>query len=107
MNKGFKGFIDLIKSSKLFMFALIFVLVNAVLLVTCGALYVSNKSNTSYSSSSSSGKKKSSDAYKSSQNYDAGYNAIYEDDDYSYTRYKNDPDYASGVDDAIDDLDWD
>lgn len=71
-----------------------------------------SSSSTSKSSSSntkpSSSKNKSSaaNARKSAENYDAGYNAIYEDDDYSQKRYNKDSDYAAGVDDAIDDLDW-
>ena len=38
--------------------------------------------------------------------YDDGYNAIYEDDDYDWDRYRSDDDYASGVDDAMEDEDW-
>ena len=38
--------------------------------------------------------------------YDDGYNAIYDDDDYDWERYKKDKDYADGVDDAMDELDW-
>ncbi len=38
--------------------------------------------------------------------YDDGYDDVYEDDDYDWDRYKNDPDYAEGVDDAMDELDW-
>lgn len=30
----------------------------------------------------------------------------YEDEDYDDERYQNDPDYADGVDDAMDELDW-
>ena len=50
-----------------------------------------SSSNKTYSSSSSSSKKNQS----SMDSYDDGYNAIYEDDD-----------YASGVDDAMEDEDW-
>ena len=74
----------------------------------------SNSSSTSKSSSSSkssgsgsSSSKSKSNARKAAENYDAGYNAIYEDDDYSQSRYNRDKDYAMGVDDAMDDLDWD
>ena len=35
------------------------------------------------------------------ESYDEGYEAIYEDDDYDYERYQNDPDYADVADDAI------
>ena len=38
--------------------------------------------------------------------YDGGYNAIYEDDDYDWDCYWSDDDYASGVDDAMEDEDW-
>ena len=38
--------------------------------------------------------------------YDDGYDAIYDDDDYDEDRYDSDPDYAAGVDDAMDELDW-
>ena len=31
---------------------------------------------------------------------------IYDDDDYDEDRYDSDPDYAAGVDDAMDELDW-
>ena len=34
------------------------------------------------------------------------YDAIYDDDDYDEDRYDSDPDYAAGVDDAMDELDW-
>lgn len=27
-------------------------------------------------------------------------------DDYDYDRYNKDPDYADGVDDAMDEIDW-
>ena len=49
---------------------------------------------------------KSSSSKKSKYNsYDDGYNAIYDDDDYDWERYKKDKDYADGVDDAMDELD--
>lgn len=48
----------------------------------------------------------SSSAYESHKSYDAGYNAIYEEDDYDWDRYMKDSDYADGVDDALDDIDW-
>lgn len=55
------------------------------------------------STGSSSGLSKSSSAYDS---YDDGYEDVYFDDDYDWDRYNSDPDYASGVDDAMDELDW-
>lgn len=58
-----------------------------------------SKNSTGYSGNSS----KSSRTYDS---YDDGYEDIYFDDDYDWDRYDSDPDYASGVDDAMDELDW-
>jgi hypothetical protein len=67
----------------------------------------SSSSGSTSSSSSSSSKKSSSSSKKSSASaYDDGYEAIYEDDDYDWDRYWSDSDYASGVDDAMEDLDW-
>lgn len=64
----------------------------------------SASSGTKKSSSSSSTKKSnSSSSWKS---YDEGYDAIYEDDDYDWDRYWSDSDYADGVDDAMEDMDW-
>lgn len=60
-----------------------------------------NKSS-SYSSSSGSAKKKS----KYSDPYSDGYDDIYLDDDYDSKRYSSDREYANGVDDAMEDLDW-
>ena len=71
----------------------------------------SSSSNTSstgsysnnYSSSGSSSKSKTHDTY------DDGYDDVYMDDDYDWDRYWKDDDYASGVDDAIEDSydgDW-
>lgn len=79
-----------------------------------------------YSGSSSSGNKKSTSSTGSTQSttttnhntseskkttissggldsYDAGYDDIYMDGDYDYDRYDSDDDYASGVDDAMED----
>ena len=39
--------------------------------------------------------------------YDDGYNAVYEDGGYDEERYNSDPDYATGVDDAILDVEED
>ena len=67
----------------------------------------SNKSSSSYSSkpsySSSYSSSKKSKGYSS---YDDGYDSIYDDDDYDEDRYNSDSDYAAGVDDAMDELDW-
>ena len=64
--------------------------------------WVHRPSKSSYSSSYSSSKK----SYKTYDSYDDGYDAIYDDDDYDEDRYDSDPDYAAGVDDAMDELDW-
>ena len=68
----------------------------------------STKSSTSYSSKSSysSSYSRSKKSYKAYDSYDDGYDAIYDDDDYDEDRYNSDPDYAAGVDDAMDELDW-
>lgn len=65
-----------------------------------------NKSNSSGKTSSGDtfyGTGKKSYSYSS---YDDGYNAIYDDEDYDDDRYWRDSDYADGVDDAMDELDW-
>lgn len=62
----------------------------------------SSSSKETYSSGSSSSKINQS----SMDSYDDGYNAIYEDDDYDWDRYWSDDDYATGVDDAMEDEDW-
>lgn len=74
----------------------------------------SSKSSTSKSTSSgskntkngSTSKKKSTSISNPYKSYDEGYEAVYEDDDYDWDRYYSDSDYADGVDDAMDDLDW-
>ena len=68
----------------------------------------STKSSTSYSSKSlySSSYSSSKKSYKTYDSYDDGYDAIYDDDDYDEDRYDSGPDYAAGVDDAMDELDW-
>lgn len=38
--------------------------------------------------------------------YDEGYEDVYLNDDYDWERYYRDDDYAAGVDDAMDELDW-
>ena len=67
----------------------------------------STKSSTSYSSKSSysSSCSSSKKSHKTYDSYDDGYDAIYDDDDYDEDRYDSDPDYAAGVDDAMDELD--
>jgi len=73
----------------------------------------SYKSSSSSTKSSGSGgssgytsrsKKSSSSSYYDS--YDEGYEDVYENDDYDWDRYYSDDDYAAGVDDAMDELDW-
>ena len=76
----------------------------------------SNSSSTSvksYSSSNSSSGSSKSSSGKSYRNlnpyehYDDGYEAIYYDGEYDEDRYDSDPEYAEGVDDAMDELDED
>ena len=59
------------------------------------------------SGSSSSGKSGSSSKYKETglDAYDKGYDDVDIDGDYDEYRYEHDSDYASGVDDAMDELD--
>lgn len=76
--------------------------------------YSYSSAEKSYSSSpkSSSSRSKSSSG-KSYRNlnpyehYDDGYEAIYYDGEYDEDRYDSDPEYAEGVDDAMDELDED
>lgn len=56
-------------------------------------------------STSSSGSSKKT-TYNSYESYDEGYEDVYENDDYDWDRYYSDSDYADGVDDAMDELDW-
>ena len=58
-----------------------------------------SNSNSHYTSSSSNKK------YNSNNSYDDGYDDVYMDDDYDWDRYREDDDYASGVDDALEDMD--
>lgn len=62
------------------------------------------------SSASSSSKIASGKKYRNLnpyENYDDGYEAIYYDGEYDEDRYDRDPEYAEGVDDAMDELDED
>ena len=61
-----------------------------------------NSNETKYTYSSSTYKKH----YTYVDTYDDGYNDVYEDDDYDWDRYMSDDDYASGVDDAMEDEEW-
>ena len=67
-----------------------------------GSSYSGSKTKTSGSTYSGSSKKSS---YYDS--YDDGYDDVYMDGDYDYDRYDSDPDYADGVDDALDEFDGD
>ena len=73
----------------------------------------SNYRSDSYSGSMSStgSSKRSSGKRKRNLNpyakYDDGYEAIYDDGEYDQDRYDCDPEYADGVDDAMDELDED
>ena len=67
----------------------------------------STETSGTFSSSSSSGKSSLSNTSSSAHSsYDDGYDDIYEDDGYDLDRYYQDDDYADGVDDAMEDLDW-
>ena len=69
----------------------------------------SSTSSNSYKSTTSNTKSSSSKSTSKSYSYDSygdGYDDIYMDGDYDYDRYDNDDDYASGVDDAMEDA-WD
>jgi len=65
------------------------------------ATALSKKNPTSKSSTSSASKK-----YSSYNAYDEGYEDVYDNEDYDWDRYWSDSDYADGVDDAMEDLDW-
>ena len=67
---------------------------------SAGSVNSTNKSASTTKSSGSSSKK----SYNNS--YDEGYEDVYDNDDYDWDRYMSDPDYAEGVDDAMDELDW-
>ena len=58
----------------------------------------SSSSSSSYKPSSSNSKYNSSHSHDS---YDSGYDDVYMDGDYDQDRYDRDDDYATGVDDAI------
>lgn len=60
----------------------------------------SGSSSSSYKPSSLNSKYNSSHSHDS---YDSGYDDVYMDGDYDQNRYDRDDDYATGVDDAIDD----
>ena len=66
----------------------------------------SSSSSKNYSSTKSSSSGSSSSNHKYYNSYDDGYDDIYENDDYDEDRYNSDPDYAAGVDDAMEDVDW-
>ena len=63
-----------------------------------------NSSTTGSGSSSNSSGSSSNSKYNSSHShdsYDSGYDDVYMDGDYDQDRYDRDDDYATGVDDAI------
>lgn len=70
-----------------------------------GKSYSSSSKSSSSSSKSSSGK--SYRGLNPYEHYDDGYEAIYYDGEYDEDRYDSDPEYAEGVDDAMDELDED
>ena len=61
-----------------------------------------NTSNGTSNNKSTTSKK----TYSSYDSYDEGYEDVYDNDDYDWERYYNDREYADGVDDAMDELDW-
>lgn len=67
--------------------------------------------STNNNSNSSSGRQNHynnrSSTKRNFDSYSEGYGNIYMDDDFDMDRYYSDSDYASGVDDAMDDLAWD
>ena len=72
-----------------------------------------NSSSSDYSGSNSKSNSTSTNrgttskkTYSSYDSYDEGYEDIYDNEDYDMDRYNNDSEYAAGVDDAMDDLDW-
>lgn len=69
-----------------------------------------NKDSSTNNSSNSVTIKKpnsySGSSYGGNDSYNDGYDDIYDNDDYDSDRYEVDDDYAAGVDDAMDELDW-
>ena len=63
-------------------------------------------SNSTSNSTSTNRGTTSKKTYSSYDSYDEGYEDIYDNEDYDRDRYNNDSEYAAGVDDAMDDLDW-
>ena len=68
--------------------------------------YYYSTPKTSSGSSSTKGTSTHKSTGKSNNGYDNGYDDVYDNDDYDWDRYLNDDDYALGVDDAMDELDW-
>lgn len=64
--------------------------------------HTTSSSTTSSSSSSNSSSSKYNSNH-SHDSYDDGYDDVYMDGDYDQDRYERDDDYATGVDDAIED----
>lgn len=71
------------------------------------ASYSYSNAGKSYSSSSKSSSGKSYRSLNPYEHYDDGYEAIYYDGEYDEDRYDSDPEYAEGVDDAMDELEED
>lgn len=64
-----------------------------------------SSSKSSATGSASGGSKKySSNSGSRWESYDAGYEDVYDNEDYDYDRYESDPEYANGVDDAMEDV---
>lgn len=65
--------------------------------------YEDEKDSESLYQEPGSGTYNSESFYDSDDPYDSGYDDVYWGEDYDIDRYDEDPDYANGVDDAIDD----
>lgn len=65
-----------------------------------------DSSNTSNKTTTRKRYSSSKSTYNTYNSYDEGYEDIYDNDDYDSDRYEIDDDYANGVDDAMDELDW-
>lgn len=75
--------------------------------IPCYAATPKSSYKKSYTSTNKSSSTKKSSSCKKTyfDTYDDGYNDVYDNGDYDDDRYRNDWDYALGVDDALDD--WD
>ena len=84
----------------------IFTILAILLCVSWLTFDPANTTDTAASSSQSTTQKKKETWVSPYKSYDEGYEDVYENDDYDWDRYMTDPDYAEGVDDALDEPDW-